>query len=267
MNEETIVPEAQVTDEIVTDEVEVVEAEADAEPEDTETDDGEAQATTEAEPSESSPEKKDGTQKRIDELTRLRRTEQREKEYWKNLAQQERVAPGPVELGKTLADFDYDEGKFAEYVTAQAAETAKAEVARLSEQEKAAQAQAEFSGREADYSKDIDDYHAAVTNPMLQFSQDMAEATLHAEKGPELRYYLAKNPEVSARLSNMPMRDMARELGIIEATKLVKETPSVTKAPKPVPKLKATDNKVTQDPSKMSDAQFRKWREKQIANR
>jgi hypothetical protein len=98
----------------------------------------------------------------------------------------------------------------------------------------------------------------------------MAAATLHAEKGPELRYYLAKNPKVSAKLANMAPIDMAIELGRIEATKLGREKPvSITKALKPVPKLAGADSKPTlsiNDP-KISDAQFRKLRERQIANR
>jgi len=280
VNEETIIPEV-VEDALVTDEVETVEAEvADAQPDETEeTDNGEVTAESEeAEPpEESSPSKQDGIDKRIGEVTNKYRVEERarisaesERDYWRNQAQQNQVAPEPVEAGKTLADFEYDEGKFADYLTAQAKSEAKAEADRTVQHERTASLQADFSGREADFSKDIDDYHAATSNPALDFSPDMADATLHAEQGPALRYYLAKNPEVSAKLARMHPFDMARELGRIEATKLgKKEPPSVTKAPKPVPKIVGTDSKspIKIDDPKISDSQFRKLREKQIANR
>ena len=63
---------------------------------------------------------------------------------------------------------------------------------------------------------------------------------------------------------------MAIELGRIGATKLgQKKPPSVTTAPKPVPKIAGANSKTTVriDDPKISDAQFRKLREKQIANR
>ena len=272
VNEETIMPEK--ADATVTEEVEAVEAvEADAtDTEIEETDNGEVEATAEAEPSESSTEKEEGAkdtvQKRIDDMTKARREAERDAEYWKQIAQQNQVAPEPVEPGKTLADFDYDEGKYAEYLTEFAKAEARAEVDKQLANERAATVHAEYSQKEAEFAQGVDDYHTAVTNPTLRFSPEMAAATQTGENGPALRYYLAKNPEISASLASMAPLDMARELGRIEATKLVKETaPKVSKAPKPVPKIAATSNKVTTDPLKMTDAQFAKWRQKQIANR
>jgi len=269
---ETIFPE-KVEDAVVADNVEEVEAETvDTEPVETEAaETSEVEAKPEeVEPEESSTPKDDGVQGRIDEITKLRRDAERDRDYWRNVAQQQRPATAPVEPGKTLADFEYDEGKYAEYVTAQASEKAMADTGKIVQQEKYARAQADFSSREADFAKGVDDYHTAISNESLRFSADMAEATLTAEKGPELRYYLAKNPDVSARLASMAPYDMAIELGRIEATKLVKaKAPSVTQVPKPVPKIAATDSKtgVRIDDPKISDAQFRKLREKQIANR
>ena len=275
VNEETIIPEKG--DATVTEEVEAVEAvEADAtDTEIEETDNGEVEATAEAEPEESSTSKEEGAtkevdavQKRIDEITKSRREAERDAEYWKQIAQQNQVAPEPVEPGKTLADFEYDEGKYAEYLTEFAKAEARAEVDRQLANEKAATVHAEYSQKEAEFAQGVDDYHTAVTNPTLRFSPEMAAATQTGENGPALRYYLAKNPEISASLASMAPLDMARELGRIEATKLVKETaPKVSNAPKPVPKIAATSNKVTTDPMKMTDAQFAKWRQKQIANR
>ena len=273
INEETVQP-AAVGDATVVDEVDVIEtAEVDSEAsETTETvsDEVEVQPDEADKPSDSSPEKPDGTQKRIDELTKFRREAERDRDYWQNLAQSNQVAPEPVEPGKTLADFEYDEGKFTDYLKNEAKAEATASTQRAAQQERGASLQADFSGREAEFASSVDDYHTATSSPALKFSKDMATATLHAEKGPELRYYLAKNPEVSAKLSRMGQYDMAIELGRIEATKLgKKKAPSVTTAPKPVPKIAGTNSKspLKIDDPKLTDAQFRKMREKQIANR
>ena len=271
MNEEATVVETE--DEIVTEEVETEEvAEVDSETTETEeTEDGEAEAQDkEPEPSESSPEKKTGTQKRIDELTKQRHDHEREKEYWKQLAQDKQVAPEPVnnEPLKSLSDFEYDEGKFAEYLTERAKADAAADVDRKIAQETAARTRSDFSGKEADFSKDVDDYHIVTRNNDLKVSQEMVEAVQGSDDGPAVLYYLGKNPEVAERLFALPPLQMAREMGRIEATKLVKQkAPVESKAPKPVPKLKPVESKVTLDPSKMTDAQFRKWRQKAIANR
>ena len=182
----------------------------------------------------------------------------------------QQVAQEPVESGKTLSDFDYDEAKFSEYLVGQAKAEAAAETTQTAQREQGARLQADFRSRESDFASSVDDYHTATENRDLQFSPEMAAATLHAEKGPELRYYLAKNPEVSAKLAKMGGYDMAIELGRIEATKLVKpKAASVTTAPKPVPKIAGTDSKspLKIDDPKISDAQFRKMRERQIANR
>jgi hypothetical protein len=278
VNDETVMPEkAEADDAVVANEVETIELEAvdAATDEIEETDNGEvtAEAQEEVEATESSTEK-EVPKERIDEVTKARREAERERDYYKNLHEQreKQVAQEPVESGKTLADFEYDEGKFTEYLTGQAKAAAAAETTQETQREQGARLQADFQGRESDFASGVDDYHKAVYEDThkFEFSRDMVAATLHAEKGPELRYYLAKNPEVSAKLAKMGGYDMAIELGRIEATKLVKpKAASVTKAPAPVPKIAGTDSKspLKIDDPKISDAQFRKMRERQIANR
>ncbi len=275
MNDE-VQEDAVVTEEVETVETETVDTET---VEATETEGGEAEAQeTETEdnpePSDSSPEKKDGVQKRIDELTKLRRDQERETEYWKQLAQNKQAAPEPVksEPLKTLKDFEYDESLYGEYVVDRAKADAAADTDRKLEVESRSRTQAEFKIKEADFSKTVDDYHIStmVNDGSFKFSQDMAHLTEMSDEGPALRYYLSKNLEVSASIASMDILSAAMELGAIKATKLVKQkAPSVSKAPKPVPKIAASDGAAAPklgDPN-LSDKQFRKLREKQIANR
>ncbi len=275
MTEEVAAVETVKDDEIVADEVETVDpVEADAKPEETEeTDNGEAQAKdTESKPSDSSTEKKkDGETKRIDELTKDKHVITRDRDYWKGLAEAKQLEPvAKVEPGRTLESFGYDEKEYATYVGDLAKADARAEVDRSIAMDKHARTQAEFNGKESDFSKDVDDYYVSTRSNDLRITNEMLRVMQGSDKGAPTFYYLSKNPEEASRLAAMDPLDMAREMGRIEATKLVKsKSPTETKAPKPVPKIAATDAKVTismSDP-KLTDAQFRKMREKQIANR
>ena len=248
-------------------------AEADAEVTEVEETPETEVAEQEAEPSESSTEKIDKAQaaidKRIGEITRQAKEAQRDRDYWKNLAQQERVAPVPVEPGKTLADFEYDEGKFATYLTEQAKADAQAVVETRLVQERQARAQADFSSREADFSRDIDDYHTVTRSNDLKITGEMVQVLQEAEKGPEVLYHLGKNPEIAEKLANMSPLQMAREIGRIEASTLVKPV-SVTKAPAPVPKISGVEKSTTvkadsPDSDKLSTEEWLKRRNKQIA--
>jgi len=256
-------------------EVEEVEVpEADAEVTETESAESEesAESKDESQPSESSTEKKkDGTQKRIDELTKYRREAERERDYYRNLAEAKQQAePISAEPGKTLEDFDYDESKFATYLGENARAAAKAEVDREISIDRQARTQAEFSGRESDFSKDLDDYNLVTRNPDLQVTQDMLGAVQASKEGPALLYYLGKNPDVAAELASLPPLQMAVRIGAIEATKLVKPDPSPTKAPAPTPKLSGTAKASTvslssADADKLSINEWMNRRNKQVS--
>jgi hypothetical protein len=250
--------------------------EVDAEEVETQSADSEEQAAAEPkegeaeQPSESSPENEDdGFEKRAAKLTERYYTEKQQKEYYKQLYDElaQRNQP-PMEAGKTLADFDYDENQFAQYLDAQARQRAVIEAQQQAQQEQQRRKTVEFRVKEEAFAKDVPDYQqVAYYSPI---TPEVADVIMSSEQGPELAYYLGKHPDVAEKLSMMGPLDMAREVGRIESTKLVKpKPPSVTNAPKPVPQIQGTDDKppIRLDDPKISDAQFRRLREKQIANR
>ena len=248
------------TEEIETEEIDEDEASQDDESED--------------EPSESSTEKKDSFQERIDELTAKYRSEERarrmaeeraraiEQEAEQLRQQQPRQAARP---DKTLSDFDYDEGKYSEYLLNFAQERARADAMESARQEQARERttrlRAEFSLREADFSKKVSDYRDVVYRDDLPITQEIAEVIQSAEKGPDVAYYLAKNPDVLSRLADMHPYDMAREIGRIEASQLVIPEKKPETPPKPPPKIKSGDGArkiASDDPAsdKLSDAEW-----------
>ena len=252
------VAEVEETAEVETETEETTEATTSEETEATEKED--------PKPSESSTEKPSGKDKRIDAITKSFRETERDLKYWKNIAQQQQVAPAPVEPGKTLGDFDYDEGKFATYLTDQATANAKAESDKAISNERSARVDADFRSNESDFASTVDDYYA-VAHKDMPINQYMGEVIKVAPDGPALAYYFGKNDGEVRRLASLPPLEMAMEIGIIRATKLVKP-----KVPKPttlskVPVIKGASEKVDILPKDMSDKQYKKMRDKQRATR
>jgi hypothetical protein len=264
--------------EVVEEEIDIVEDveldEAEAEPEETETAESEETAKEEPEPEESSTSKKDdGFQKRIDELTTRFYNQKQEADFYKQQLEDATKAVESVAPGKTLADFEYDEAQYASYLQDQAKVEARADVERNAQQHKIMQRRAEFEMKEASFATDIEDYQIVTRNPALPINEAIVETLQSAEKGPEVLYYLGKHPDVAASLSQMSPLDAARELGKIEATKLVKPEPPISKTPEPPPKIKGSDTAAVRirsdspESDKLSDAEWLKLERKRLATK
>ena len=216
---------------------------------------------------------KGGFQRRISELTRNWREAERRNEQLLELLQKQ-AKPEPVEPQQepTLEQHNYDEAAYrkamVEFVRAEARREAQQTLQREREAAQARERQESFKTREAKFAESLEDYHDVVYDPSTPISQAMAEVIAASEMGPALAYHLGKNPQIARSIYTMPPTLAAREMGRIEA-KLAepKPKPVVTKAPPPPPKIEATEPEVEKDPLKMSDAEFAKWRKRQIAQR
>lgn len=242
--------------------------------------------------------KKDAVQERIDKLTRdkydaLREADRRSFEIQQRDAEIARLKAltegsankqvAPAGDFPTLEQSGYDEGKYQAavlaHVTKLASEYGKtaAEQALKAERERldAEQANKTWATKEAEFLKSKPDYREkvyrhprdggpAVTNEMLAAVQD-------SPMGPQVMYYLAENVEASVAIANLPPLAQAREIGRIEAkleaAKAPPPKPAVSQAPPPVKKVDGDEAQVEKDPSTMSDAEFAKWRRRQIAQR
>jgi len=229
----------------------------------------EESASQEDESSESSPEpKKDAVQARINEITKKFHDAQRDAEHWRSKAN-ERPAPEPViKLDtKTLADFDYDEQKFSEHNANYYKQEALRLVNETHQNQSANVKMQQFSAKEAEFAEKNDDYFNVTRNPSATLTQEMLEIAQDSEHGPELLHHLGKHQTVAMKLAGLAPLALAREMGILEAKLGTTTEKKVSTAPKPAPKIKGAANKLQKDPNDMSDAEFRKWRHKQIANR
>lgn len=252
-----------------------------------------ATATPESSPgavdtSEKSDATKSGPQKRIDELTWHRRNAERQnRQLQSELAQlREQLAQSarpqaeqrnePARASKKLADFDYDEEKYQAYledaVAEKAAAKAEAKLREKQERERSESSRkdhmAKFREREAKLRGELEDYEDyAYTAPI----DSITDLVLAMDEGPRIAYYLGKNPETAARINSLPPNLAAVELGRIDARLAIEREQAkakpVSKAPPPPPTIEATEPAVSKDPSEMSDAEFAKWRKRQIAQR
>lgn len=229
----------------------------------------------------------DKVRSRFDELTKNWRTAERDRDYWRELAvrnqhQPELAKPEPVAASatpKTLADFEYDEGRYQSHLlqeaTKHATEAAKRELREQADRESAERRKQSFTQREQEFAKDKADYHEKTRDPRVPITPAMAEVMAESEDGPALAYYLANNLPIADQISRLPPLAAARELGRVEAKLAVEREKAkeaakkVSAAPPPPSKIDSTEapaSKAWNDPS-LSQEEFNKRRLKQIAMR
>lgn len=222
----------------------------------------------------------DNVKQRIDDLTsKWRETERNSAAKDRELEElRKQIAEQPVEVEpfKTAADFDYDDAKYQAYMATEiprrATEAAEKVAANREGQNAQQKAYDDFFAAEKEFAEGVKDYHKLVGDPKLKISPDMAQAIQVEMQDPGMVYYLANNKDVAEKLFNMSPGMMRIELGSIKATQAAekaKATKTVSDALPPVKKIKSGDPGLSKkiDDASLTDAQFRKMREKQIANR
>ena len=131
---------------------------------------------------------------------------------------QETIVPKPK-----LEDFqDHDDWAtaFSDWSVKEASKVAQAQVNKTLRQQTTAneevRAQARFQERQEEFVKDHSDYFTIIQNPTLKINQEMVDVFKESEQGPAIVYHLAKNPDVSAKISRMKPRQMALAIGRLE---------------------------------------------------
>lgn len=239
-----------------------------------------------------------GVGKKIAELTRQREDERKraDSEHEEKLrllaileAQKAPEPEAPVKPVKAdyPDDASWDEALML-YAEQKASHTAKAEVAaRLEEESERTRVSAvaegqklaleQYNTRKEKTMEKYADFDEVANSPDVKVSMPVAHAIIHSEAGPEIQYYLGRNPDEAQRLSDMTVRqfnpqtrlmdtvpDVARqllELGLIVGKiQSPPPKPAISNVPKPLKTLKAGDTQVSKDPENMSMDEYAKWR-------
>lgn len=138
--------------------------------------------------------------------------------------------------------FEYAE-KLSEWSTQQALKKRDAEeVARRAEESQRAAATA-WEARQAAFKAATPEYEAVVQASEIVVSDEVRDAILESDVGPNLLYHLAMNPEIGKKLQTLSRSSALREIGRLEAALSVApapeaKVPPVSKAPAPITPLK-----------------------------
>jgi hypothetical protein len=216
--------------------------------------------------------------------------ERQEREYWQREATRLRESTRQPEVqeqvppGKTLADFEFDESKYATYLSQQAASTATEAVRKelAQERERAAKEQREaaFEKRQVAFAKDNPAYYETMSKYTAGQSDAVLAEIMSSEEGPAIAMYLANNQDIARKLNQMDARDVAREFGRLEG-KVVAERERVKaqnripvgEQPPPIPTLQGSGEaaRVTPDSPESDTAwsaeEWARRRNKQLAKR
>lgn len=220
----------------------------------------------------------DKVQKRIDKLTREKYQLRGELEALRREREQFRQ-PAPVQQERTtqtgeprLENFD----NLEDYVAAKAEWVADQKLTKAfteREQKQARQSEeqrqrslAEGWQKRLDAARStLEDLDDVIESADVPLTPAMAETIMESDLGPQVAYYLARNPAEAEKLAGMTPSAVARAIGRIEA-KLESEalTKQKSTAPKPVDPVGARGTS-GKDPDKMSAEEWVRWREDQLA--
>lgn len=243
-----------------------------------------ATSTTETpgQPAEKTPR---GVGKKIAELTRkAAEAEARQKLAEDNLANalkmREQVKPvdedpEPVRPSKdTFSDPDAYDTALLAYADEKAAHTARKQVKEmLAENEvKVQQAQQEeglrltresYNARLETARSKYADFEEVAQSPDVQISMPMAHTIMMSEQGPDIQYYLGKNPDETARIMKLSYPLQLMELGRL-AAKLSDPKPPVSNASPPIKPLKTGTTVITKTPDEESMEEYAARRKKEL---
>lgn len=171
-----------------------------------------------------------GVQPRIDELTRARREAEREASYWRGIAQQGQAQQSaPAAPTKPTPDKYDDYGDFVEALTDWKAEQALAKRMEQDSTRRVAETRSQtFAERQVATRAVLPDYDAVVGASETPIANHVGEALMESDRGPELAYHFAKNPDALMELNNMDPMRAARAIGAMEyALSSAKAAPAV----------------------------------------
>lgn len=247
--------------------------------------DANAEEITEAVESESSTEqeteteqpKPKGVQKRLDELTRNWREEQRRAEQLQQMleralaqkaepqppAQPQQIEPTEPKLEQFQTYEEYV-AALADYKADQKIKAWEQSVQQREQQKLQAERQASFEARIKNAEAEMPDFRDVALNPRLPVSDTMAEAIREMEEGPRVLYALGQNPAEAARIASLPPTVAAVELGKFAVKALMPQPKTVTSAPPPVNPLSGGIGTRNADPDKMTDNEWAEWRRQQL---
>lgn len=187
-------------------------------------------------------------QERVNEITKARRTAERELEAERRRVQEleqrlSAIAPQQSQVSDesvpTLEQYGWDHAKWAHAVTEYATRNALTQAEqRLRDQERAKSMQdieSKFEERARAYAAANPDYDRVMAElgASVRLQNEVIETIGLSEHGPAIVHYLGQHLDVADRVSRLPAHLAAVEIGRIEAKVSAPKPKPVTSAPLP----------------------------------
>lgn len=224
-----------------------------------------ASAETDAQKEERARDEKGRFQKRVNELTKKTWDARREADQYR-----QRLEAAEAELSRfrqpAAPDPNVNPEAYVQHLAREEArrlfESAQAERAQQQEQERIRDVAQRYGQREMEYAAQHEDYAEAADAFVSMAGQNLAlaEVLMSSEHGPAVVHYLGRHLDEAAQIVTLPPHLAAAEIARIEARLSAPKPTATTRAPAPVPTL-ASSAVVQKDPSKMSYADYKAWRQ------
>jgi hypothetical protein len=218
--------------------------------------DGVVQPAAVQEPTEGTPE---WATKRFGELTAQREDAKREAEnarrdaeFYKQVAlERASAAPQPAATAapttvepqgppslESFTDYTDYMKALADYQVKEAVKAVQAQSQQATTQQ---DRQTKFKTAADEFKKTTPDFEAVITSPSFRQTAAVIEAIYYSTKGPQLAYYLAKNPDVTNRLNTLSPFEVALEVGRLEERLTPPQPKVISSTPAPLQNLSGTN--------------------------
>lgn len=215
--------------------------------------------------------KKHGAEKRINQLTwKAREAERRADELeqrLKEISEQQQPKRPDLEF-PTLESVGYDEKAYQEAVAGYYAAQVDTALTQKEQQRQNEKAEQDIAKKARDfYEKGValaDDFDELVMqNKALPVTEAMRDALFAIDKGPEVLYHLANNPDEAFRVANLSPYAQAVEIGRLEARMSMPKPKTTTSAPPPITPLSGGGESVN-DPNNANIDDWMKRRNAEV---
>lgn len=117
-----------------------------------------------------------------------------------------------------------------------------------------------YQERVLDFAAETPDFQSVAGNPALPITETMGREIMDSEFGPQVQYFLGKNPAEARRISALPINQQIREIGRIEARVSAPAPKRITQAPEPIKPVAGKRVNPVFDPEKASTEEYIKKR-------
>jgi hypothetical protein len=205
------------------------------------------------------PKPKSRYQRRVESLVEQTRSLQRQLDYYREQAERS-GQPRRLDPLQFPSDAEYQRALIQE--TARQSQT---EFARTQAQQAAQQTQMlareVWSERTAEFKEQVPDFEQVLSSTPVYFTPHSAEMIWQMPEGPQVAYFLAKNPAEAQRIAQLTPLETAFELGRLATRIHAGNARRVSSAPPPVTTLRG-GARAMPDLEKMSMDEFIAYRSK-----